>query len=948
MSSSQTNELHKKLKEIFGYDHFRGNQEDIIKSILQGKNTFVSMPTGGGKSLCYQLPAIIREGLAIVISPLIALMKDQVDHLHSRGIKASLLNSTLPQKVVNNIKQEVLAGETKLLYIAPETLNKEDSLSFLKQVKISFIAVDEAHCISDWGHDFRPEYRKISQVAKQQLGTIPIIALTATAPPRVQLDILTNLGITDATVFQSSFNRPNLYYEIKYKEEEQADKQLIKLIKEQPQIAGIVYCQSRKHVDKLAALLNLNGIKAAPYHAGLDTNLRIKHQEEFFQKQHQVIVATIAFGMGINAPDLRFVIHYDMPKSLEAYYQETGRAGRDGLPSTCIMLYNPEDFIRLERLTKMKSNGEREKSRILLEEMKGYIVSGICRRKQLLYYFGESFDGNCENCDNCTSPIERFEASNYLQVVLEVVQQTQSDLDLDSRIEVIQGVQNPHIASYKYKGLPIFGQGSKQSESFWKSIFRQSLIDGYLTKEFKKNDCLILTKKGQDFLKKKYDLNFVKDNIYEPIENNQKKDMTTHKGYDENLVHLLKKLREKIAKEKGIPAYTVLQDSSLEELAMVYPTTLEELAKVGGLSMGKAIKFGEPFIQAIKKYVEENDIITSSDIVVKSKASRSKDKVYIIQQIDRKANLEEIATAKSQSMDQLLDEIEAICYSGLKLNLNYYIDTVLSKDEQQEIYDYFMQAKEDNIKQAYRALGDYYNEEDIRLIRIKFLSELPTARSTAVGYFIAQHHKKKGKDYMEHLPRWLNHCLCRGKKSICQKRLAATWSCFFLHCASHTVYQHIHTLPKQGWSRANHSQFQFTIADNTHPHQINLILSHTPEYPFQNLYITYYLKDSKGKIHHTALKNHLLFDPKTGKPLGKGLGQRKVHAFALCEDYHFDAPGNYTIEVVQFMRMEDLIGISSVGIQVITSHRALLTDGCPWLLAAWYKGANSYPDSIMH
>jgi len=722
MPEKLTKELYKNLKEIFGYDNFREDQETIIKNILQGKNTFVIMPTGGGKSLCYQLPAIMQEGLAIIISPLIALMKDQVDQLRSKGIKAALLNSTLSQKVINETKQEVLSGNIKMLYVAPETLNKEDNLAFLKQTKLSFIAVDEAHCISDWGHDFRPEYRNIRYVANQQLGRVPIIALTATATPRVQLDILSNLDINDATVFQSSFNRPNLYYEIRYKEE-QADKQLIKLIKEQPQIMGIVYCQSRKQVDELAALLNLNDIKAAPYHAGLDANARIKNQEAFLQKQYNVIVATIAFGMGIDTPDVRFVIHYDMPKSLEAYYQETGRAGRDSLPSTCLMLYSPEDFIRLERLNKTKPNGEREKSKVLLEEMKGYITSGVCRRKQLLYYFGESFADHCNNCDNCKNPTEGYAAQEYLQIVLDAVQQTQGLFDTDHIVSVIQGVNNPNIESHQHQKLPTFGQGNKQNESFWRSVIRQALIHDYLIKDIQKNEALELTKKGQDFLKKKYEINFVKDNIYEPTESN-KKTMTTNKGYDENLFHLLKKLREKVAKEKGIPAYTVLQDSSLEELALVYPTTLEELAQIGGLSMSKAVKFGQPFIQAIKKYVEDNDIITSSDIVVKSKASRSKDKVYIIQQIDRKTDLEEIAMAKSQTMDELIDEIEAICYSGVKLNLNYYIDNILSKDEQQEIYDYFMQAKEDNIKQAYKALGDHYNEEDIRLMRIKFLSEV--------------------------------------------------------------------------------------------------------------------------------------------------------------------------------------------------------------------------------
>ena len=722
MSDNLTSSIYKNLKEIFGYDDFRGSQEDIIKNIINGKNTFVVMPTGGGKSLCYQLPAIMLEGLSIIISPLIALMKDQVDQLQSRGIKAALVNSSLSQKIINETKQEVLSGKIKLLYVAPETFNKEDSLNFLKQIKISFIAVDEAHCISDWGHDFRPEYRNISYVAKHLLGQVPIIALTATATPHVKLDILSNLDITDATIFQSSFNRPNLHYEVKFKEQ-QSDKQVIKIIKEQAQIMGIVYCQSRKQVDELTGLLNLNDIKAVSYHAGLDTNLRIKNQEAFLQKHYNVIVATIAFGMGIDTPDVRFVIHYDMPKSLEAYYQETGRAGRDSLPSKCIMLYNPEDLTRLENFNKSKPNGEREKSKILLEEIKGYIMSGICRRKQLLYYFGEEYGDNCSYCDNCDNPTKDYDAQENLKMLLEAVQQTKERFDADYIIHILQGIHLSTIESHGHQSLPIFGKGNNQNESFWKSVTRQALIFGYLIKDITQNEILLLTKKSQDFLKKKYKINFVKDNVYEYIES-PKKTMSVNKGYDENLFHLLKKLREKVAKEKGIPEYTVLQDNSLEELALVYPTTLEELAQISGLSMSKAVKFGEPFIHTIKKYVADNDIITSSDIVVKSKASRSKDKVYIIQQIDRKTDLEEIAMAKSQTMEELIDEIENICYSGVKLNLNYYVDTILTKDEQQEIYTHFMEAKEDNIKQAYKALGDYYNEEDIRIMRIKFLSEV--------------------------------------------------------------------------------------------------------------------------------------------------------------------------------------------------------------------------------
>lgn len=724
MSEQLTQDLYKHLQDVFGYTQFRDNQEAIILHLLQRKNTFVIMPTGAGKSLCYQLPAIMQDGLAIVISPLIALMKDQVDQLRARGVKAALLNSTLSQKNAIQTKQEVLAGKIKLLYVAPETLNKEESLAFLKQANVSFIAVDEAHCISDWGHDFRPEYRNIRHVANKQLGHVPVIALTATATPHVKLDILNNLDIKDATIFQSSFNRPNLYYEVRCKEE-QAGKQLIRLVKERPQEPGIIYCQSRKQVDELAALLKLNEIQAAPYHAGLEAGMRIRNQEDFLRKKYQVIVATIAFGMGIDTPDVRFVIHYDMPKSLEAYYQETGRAGRDGLPSTCIMLYSLDDFIRLERLNKSKTIAEREKARILLEEMKGYTMLGVCRRRQLLHYFGETFEGSCDYCDNCQHPTASYDATAYLQVALQAVEQTQQRFDIEHIVQVIQGVGGFRIESHQHHRLPVFGKGSQQNESLWKSITRQAIIHGFLLKDFSQNEALRLTKQGQDFLKKEYEIIFVKDKIYEPLPNHKSKQaMATNKGYDENLYHLLKRIRERVAQEKEIPAYTVLQDNSLEELALVLPTTLEELAQIGGLSMSKAIKFGAPFIEAIKKYVTDNDIITSSDIIVKSKASRSKDKVYIIQQIDRKTDLEEIAISKSQTMEELLDEIEAICYSGVKLNLNYYIDNILTKEEQAEIYNYFMQAKEDNIKQAYKVFGKDYNEEDIRLVRIKFLSEV--------------------------------------------------------------------------------------------------------------------------------------------------------------------------------------------------------------------------------
>jgi len=725
MQEISSKQLQKTLKDYFGYSHFKGNQEAIIKHILKNKDTFVIMPTGGGKSLCYQLPAILQEGTAIIISPLIALMKDQVDHMQHLGIQAALLNSTLTTKVIQHTKQALLAGNIKMLYVAPETLTKEENLDLFKQLKISFIAVDEAHCISDWGHDFRPEYRNIRCVANQQNQRIPIIALTATATPRVKLDIINNLEIKEATLFQSSFNRANLYYETRLKED-QSDKQLIKLIKSQEGKTGIVYCQSRKQVDELANLLTINDIRAAPYHAGLDAISRVKNQEAFLKKSCDVIVATIAFGMGIDTPDVRFIIHYDLPKSLESYYQETGRAGRDNLPSNCFLFYSEEDFTRLERLNKIKPHGEREKANDLLEEVRAYALSGMCRRQQLLYYFGESFQAPCDHCDNCKQNREKFNATNYLALVLNTIQQIKEQFNTEHVINIIRGIQTAHIKSCQHEKLSYFGKGEEIDDCFWKSIIRQGIINGFLNKNIIENNVLMLTQAGRNFLNNQHPINFVKDGLSVPIQTDKKQinKSTMNKNYDENLFSILQKIREKVAKEKGIPAYTVLQDTSLEEMALVYPTNLDELAQIGGLSMGKAIKFGAPFINAIRKYVEDNDIVTSCDILVKSKASRSKDKVYIIQQIDRKIDLEEIASTKFQTMEELLDEIEAICYSGVKLNLSYYIDNILTKEQQKEIYNYFMQAKEDNIKKAYKVLGKYYNEEDIRLMHIKFLSEV--------------------------------------------------------------------------------------------------------------------------------------------------------------------------------------------------------------------------------
>jgi ATP-dependent DNA helicase RecQ len=721
MKAATTKAILEKLKQVFNHDQFRGEQEAIIKNVLAGKNTFVIMPTGGGKSLCYQIPALMQAGVAIVISPLLALMKNQVDRLHAVGVNAAFVNSTLSKKVINEIRADVLSGKTKLLYVAPESLLKEDNLAFLKQACISFIAVDEAHCISDWGHDFRPEYRKIKTVLDQALGALPMIGLTATATPRVQQDILKNLAIENAMLFRSSFNRENLYYEIRPKT--QVEKQLIRFIKGYPKASGIVYCQSRKKVEELTMLLNLNGIQAVPYHAGLDPKTRIQYQDAFLNKEVDVIVATIAFGMGIDKPDVRFVIHYDAPRSLEGYYQETGRAGRDGLASTCLMFYSEEDVIRMEKLNKKKPTAEREKAQALLQAMAIYAVSGICRRKQLLHYFGEMCQENCNYCDNCKHPTETFPGEDFVRMVIMAVEQTQERFSIDHITRLLKGTEDPYIKSYRHQTLPLFGQGSEQEEAFWKSVINQALLLTLLSRDIEQLNTLKITEKGKIFLEKSYAVTLQKDNAYASSDNNQQP-AAISKAYDTILLDRLAQLRAKVAQEKAIPDYAVFQNTSLEAIALICPTTLEGLAQINGISMGKAKKFGLPFIQLIQEHVATNDIVTVSDIAVKSAASSSTKKVYIIQQIDRKTDLQEIAAAKSLSMNALLKEMEQLCYAGTKLNIDYYIDNALSKDQQEVLYDYFMQAKEDNIKRAIAVFKGEFEEEELRLMRIKFLSEV--------------------------------------------------------------------------------------------------------------------------------------------------------------------------------------------------------------------------------
>lgn len=715
-----------KLKEVFGYTQFRGNQEDIIKNVLSGRNTFVIMPTGAGKSLCYQLPAIVSEGTAIVISPLIALMKNQVDQLNAVGVDARFLNSTLTKSETTRVKKDTIEGKIKLLYVAPESLTKDENLAFLKQAKISFVAIDEAHCISEWGHDFRPEYRRIKAIIGQ-LGKLTIVALTATATPKVQLDIQKNLQMEDADLFKSSFNRENLYYEVRPKHH--TKKQLIRFIKDHKGKSGIVYCLSRKKVEEIAELLSVNDINAAPYHAGLDSAVRIKNQDAFLNEEVDVIVATIAFGMGIDKPDVRFVIHYDTPKSLEGYYQETGRAGRDGLEGNCILFYAYKDILKLEKFNKDKTVTERENAKILLEEMSSYAESSICRRKQLLHYFGEEYNetlcGKDMWCDVCKYPPEQYEGQEYVSLALEAAAQTEERFGLKHLVDVLTGRENDYVKSYKHSTLDIFGKGNEESQDFWNSVVRQTLLHGFLSKDIDNIGVLKVTEKGRKFLKNPEPITLTKDKDFEKItEQEEAVAGGNGKSFDETLYEILKKLRKEVAKKKNLPPYVIFQDPSLEEMAALYPTSKEELTRINGVGIGKAEKFGKPFLETINQYVEENEIVTAKDVVIKSSVNKSKTKIYIIQQIDRKIDLQEIADSKGMSYAELIDEIEHICYSGTKLNLDYYIDNIMDPDRQEEVFDYFMNSHTDKIEDALNELGDdEYDEEDLRLMRIKFLSD---------------------------------------------------------------------------------------------------------------------------------------------------------------------------------------------------------------------------------
>ena len=720
------NDLTAALKKHFGFDTFKGNQEAIIKNLLAGNDTFVLMPTGGGKSLCYQLPSLLSEGTAVVISPLIALMKNQVDAMRNFSEEdgvAHFINSSLNKASIDLVKEDILSGKTKLLYVAPESLTKEENIEFLKQVKISFYAVDEAHCISEWGHDFRPEYRRIRPIINE-IGSRPLIALTATATPKVQHDIQKNLGMTDAAVFKSSFNRPNLYYEVRPKTQN-VDKDIIKYIKSQPGKSGIIYCLSRKKVEELAETLKVNGINALPYHAGMDSNTRTHNQDAFLLEEVDVIVATIAFGMGIDKPDVRFVIHYDIPKSLEGYYQETGRAGRDGGEGQCITFYINKDLQKLEKFMQGKPIAEQEIGKQLLLETAAYAESSVCRRKLLLHYFGEEYtEENCGNCDNCLNPKKQVEAQDMLCAVLDTVIALKEKFKADHVIDVLMGKETSEILSYNQDELEVFGCGQGEDEKKWATVIRQALIAGYLDKDIENYGLLKITKAGHEFLKHPVSFKIVQDNDFDEIEEEAPMKGGGVCAVDPVLYAILKDLRKKIAKKLELPPYVIFQDPSLEAMATTYPVTLDELQNIPGVGAGKAKRYGEEFVKVIKKHCDENEIERPEDLRVRTVANKSKLKVSIIQGIDRKIALDELAESKGLEFSDLLDEVEAIVYSGTKILIDYFLDEVMDEDHVEDIFDYFKEAESDDLEAAIEELGREYTEEEIRLVRIKFLSEM--------------------------------------------------------------------------------------------------------------------------------------------------------------------------------------------------------------------------------
>ncbi len=720
------------LQEHFGFDAFKGNQEKIIQSLLSGKDTFVIMPTGGGKSLCYQLPAIISEGVAIIVSPLIALMKNQVDLVRSYSSKDSVahfLNSTLSKKQIREVHEDLLNGHTKMLYVAPETLTKQENMEFFSDLKISFFAVDEAHCISEWGHDFRPEYRRLREMMIQINPDIPVIALTATATPKVKSDIVKNLGLREPNVFISSFNRPNLYYEIQPKvKKDQTIKSIVKYIVQQKGKSGIIYTLNRKTTEELADMLVANGIKAVAYHAGLDGKLRAERQDLFLNEDVQVIVATIAFGMGIDKPDIRFVIHFNIPKSIENYYQETGRAGRDGLEGNCILYYSHKDVAKLEHLMKDKPLSEREVGAQLINEMVGYAETGVCRRKVLMSYFGEEYTTqNCGVCDNCLHPKERIEARDHAVKVLKTVRTLDERFATAYVINILIGKLTPQIQMFRHEGIAEFGIGKEDPEHFWNSLIRQLLLEDLLKKDIEEYGLLKLTKKGEDFLKKPRSFKIILNNLFEEANADDEEENSETGGTastDEKLFGLLKDLRQKEAKKKALPPFVIFLETSLQDMATLYPTTTLELEKCQGVSKGKALRYGKPFIELIARYVEENNIEKPDDFIMKSVVNKSVNKVYIIQQVDKKIPLETIAKNKDLRLDALLEDMETIAASGTKLNLDYAVDEMLDEYEQDEIIDYFKSCETSSLQVAQQELSEgNFTWEQLKLMRIKFLSE---------------------------------------------------------------------------------------------------------------------------------------------------------------------------------------------------------------------------------
>lgn len=716
------------LKQYFGFDTFKGNQEAVMQNVLNGNDTFVLMPTGGGKSLCYQLPSLMMDGTAIVISPLIALMKNQVDAMRNfseeNGI-AHFMNSSLSKSAIEQVKEDIVSGKTKLLYVAPESLTKEENIDFLKHVKISFYAVDEAHCISEWGHDFRPEYRRIRPIISE-IGKAPVIALTATATPKVQHDIQKNLGMQDATVFKSSFNRANLFYQIKTKNNS-IDKEIIKYIKANTGKSGIIYCLSRRKVEELAETLQVNGINALPYHAGMDSAKRSENQDKFLMEEADVIVATIAFGMGIDKPDVRYVIHHDIPKSLEGYYQETGRAGRDGGEGHCLTFYSNKDLQKLEKFMQGKPIAEQEIGKQLLLETAAYAESSVCRRKLLLHYFGENYtEDNCGNCDNCMNPKKQIEGKEFVCAVLEAVVLLKEKFKAEHIVDVLRGKETSDIQNHQHDELEIFGSISDEDEKMLHAVIRQAMIAGYLDKDIENYGLLKITAEGRKYLKKPASFKITKDNDFdEEDEDVITRGNVSSGAADETLFSMLKDLRKKLSKKLEVPPFVIFQDPSLEAMATNYPVTLDELQNIPGVGAGKAKRYGEEFVKLIKSHVEENEIVRPEDLRVRSVANKSKLKVSIIQAIDRKIALDDIAESKGLEIVELLDEIEAIVYSGTRINIDYFLEEIMDEDHILDIYDYFNEAETDKISDALNELGeDEFTEEEVRMVRIKFLSEM--------------------------------------------------------------------------------------------------------------------------------------------------------------------------------------------------------------------------------